>query len=197
MYNYLRYKMFWASTCLALLTGCATAQKPTPKDESVNIPDISVAEAVEAAEAALNGMHFVVEKADPVQGIIRTKPLTGAQFFELWRSDNVGLAQTVEASVQTLRRSVELHLEPVGDQVRIDCHVRVQRLSLPANEIASVSQAYRLYSASTPAVQRLELEPEQEKRLAWIDLGEDSALAERILKRIIQRIPQQEKDEAT
>jgi hypothetical protein len=180
-----------------VLAGCATAQKPTPNNGSVNIADISVAEAVEAAEAALSGMHFVVEKADPIQGVIRTKPLTGAQFFELWRSDNVGPAQTMEASLHTLRRFVELRLHSDGSQVHVSCSVHVQRLSLPASEIASVSQAYRMYSASTATVQRLELRPEQREGLAWIDLGEDPALAERILKHIVQKIPQQEKDETT
>lgn len=182
---------------LALVAGCATAQKPAPKGGSVNIADISVAEAIDTAQAALIRMHFVIEKADPVQGVIRTKPLTGAQFFELWRSDNVGAAQTAEASLHTLRRSVELRVQPSGSELRIDCTVRVQRLSLPANEVASVSQAYRMYSRSTPTIQRLELEPEQQEGLAWIDLGEDPALAERILERIIQNIPHQEKDETT
>jgi hypothetical protein len=189
--------LIWMLTGLALVAGCAGTPQPTPRDGSVNIADISVAEAMNTAEAALNRMHFVIEKADPIQGIITTKPLTGAQFFELWRADNVGAAQTAEASLHTLRRSVELRVQPRGDELRIDCTVRIQRLSLPANEVASVSQAYRMYSRSTPTIQRLELEPAQQAGLAWIDLGEDPALAERILQRILQNIPHQEKDETT
>jgi len=191
-------KWYWMWLSLLVVAGCATPQpQPAPRDGSVNIADISVAEAMAVTEAALSRMQFAIDKADPEQGIIRTKPLTGAQFFEFWRSDNVGPAQALEANLQTLRRSVELRLQPDGDQVRIDCHVHVQRLSLPANEVASVSQAYRMYSASTRTIQRLELEPEQQAGLAWIDLGEDPALAERILERILQRIPHQERDETT
>lgn len=182
---------------LVLAAGCATSPRAVPKDGSVNIADVSMAEAMSVAEAALGRMHFVIEKADPQRGIIRTKPLTGAQFFEFWRSDNVGPARVVEANLHTLRRSVELRLQPDGGQIRIDCHVHVQRLSLPANEVASVSQAYRMYSKSTPTIQRLELEPGQQEDLAWIDLGEDRALAERILKRVAERIGYQEKDETT
>ncbi|UCD52452.1 MAG: hypothetical protein JSW27_07410 [Phycisphaerales bacterium] len=191
----MRNRVFWMSVCLALAAGCATAPKPTPKDGFVNVADISMAEATAAAKAALSRMHFVVEKADPTEGVIRTRPLTGAQFFEFWRSDNAGPEQTAEASLHTLRRWVEIHVQPSDDQLRIDCTVRVQRLSLPANEITSVSQAYRMYSASTPTIQRLELRPEQQEGLAWIDLEDDPALADRILKRIIQRIPQPEEDE--
>jgi len=197
MYRHKREKLFWMLVGLVLVGGCAAPQRAVPEDQSVNIADISMAEAMSAAEAVLGGMHFVIEKTDPVQGIIRTRPLTGGQFFELWRSDNVGPAQGLEANLHTLRRSAELHVRPSGDQIHIDCTVRVQRLSLPANKVASVSQAYRMYSRSTPTLQRLELEPGQKQDLTWIDLGEDPALAERILKRIARRIQPQEKDETT
>lgn len=189
--------MFWILMGLMLVAGCAAPQGAAPKEGSVNIANVSMADAMTVAEAALGRMHFVIEKADPQQGIIRTKPLTGAQFFEFWRSDNVGPARVVQANLHTLRRSVELRLQPDGGQIRIHCHVNVQRLSLPANEVASVSQAYRMYSKSTPTIQRLELAPEQQEGLAWIDLGEDPALAERVLKRIAERIQPQEKDETT
>jgi hypothetical protein len=197
MRKYMINRVFWMLACLALAGGCATAHKLTPKDGSVNVSAISMAEAMEAAGATLSRMHFVVEKADPTAGVIRTKPLTGAQFFEFWRSDNVSPAQMAEASMHTLRRWVELRIQPSEGQLRIDCTVRVERLSLPANEIASVSQAYRMYSVSTPAIQRLELGPEQQQGLAWIDLGDDPALAERILTRIVESIPQPEEDETT
>ena len=182
---------------LVLAGGCAAPQRAVPEDQSVNIADTSMAEAMSAAEAVLGGMHFVIEKADPVQGLIRTRPLTGGQFFELWRCDNVGPAQALEANLHTLRRSVELHVRPSGDQMQIDCTVHVQRLSLPANDVASVSQAYRMYSRSTPTLQRLELQPGQKEELTWIDLGEDPALAGRILKRIARKIQRLERDETT
>ena len=180
-----------------LLAGCAAPQGGALREESVNITAVSMADAMNVAEATLSRMQFVIEKADLNQGIIRTRPLTGAQFFEFWRSDNVGPTQALEANLQTLRRSVELHLTPYGDQIRMDCHVHVQRLSLPANEVASVSQAYRMYSKSTPTMQRLELEPEQREGLAWIDLGEDPSLAKRILKQVTERICSEGKDETT
>lgn len=197
MHQHRRDSVFCGLIGLLLLAGCATAPKPASEDGSVNILDTSMDEAMAAAEAALTRMQFVVEKADLDQGVIRTKPLTGAQFFEFWRSDNVGPADTLQANLHTLRRSVELRLRPQGNQVRIDCRVHVERLSLPANEIASISQAYRLHSGSSATIQRLELEPEQRDRLAWMDQGDDPALAERILQRIARRILHREKDETS
>ena len=197
MPNHRRNRLFRMLTALVLIAGCTTTPRPAPKDGSVKVAGISMAEAVDAAETALSRMQFVIAKADRQQGMIATRPLTGAQFFEFWRCDNAGPAEALQANLQTLRRSVELHFRPDGDQIHIDCRVHVQRLSLPANEVASVSQAYRMYSRSTPTLQRLELEPEQQEGLAWIDLGEDPALAQRVLKHIIQRMHRQEKDETT
>ncbi len=197
MRQHRRHSLFWELIGLILVAGCATASRPVPEDGSVNIPDISLDEAMAVAQATLGRMQFVIEKADSHAGIIRTKPLTGAQFFEFWRSDNVGPADALQANLHTLRRSVELHLQSRGDQVRIACRVHVERLSLPANEIASVSQAYRLHSSSSATIQRLEMEPEQRARMAWMDLGDDPALAERILQRIARRMVHREKDETS
>jgi hypothetical protein len=197
MRKFQRHGWFWILTGLVLAAGCATTPSARPEGGSVNIADVNMAEAMDVAQASLSRMHFVVEKADPQQGLIVTKPLSGGQFFEFWRSDNVGPAQTVEANLHTLRRAVQLQLQPTNGQIRILCTVHVQRLSVPANEVASVSQAYRMYSRSTRTTQRLELEPGQEAGLAWIDQGQDPALADRILKRIVQRMHHQEKDETT
>ena len=184
--------LFCAGVALALLAGCATPrnQATEPGQDALRLSNVSVADAMTAAEDVLGRMHFVLEKADRQQGLIRTKPLSGAQLLEFWRSDNVGPAQTLEANLHTLRRSVELQFRPGEDHLAIDCTVKVQRLSLPENEVASVSQAYRIYSRSTPTVQRLELEPWQEEGLAWIDLGDDPLLAQRILKRIARNFQQ-------
>ena len=187
-----RQDMFCVSLALGLLAGCATPRHQATEAEqgALRLSNVSVIDAMTAAEDVLGRMHFVVGKADRRQGVIRTKPLSGAQVLEFWRSDNVGPTQTLEANLHTLRRSVELQFRPATDHLAIDCTVQVQRLSLPENEVASVSQAYRIYSRSTPTVQRLELEPWQEEGLAWIDLGDDPLLAQRILKRIARNFQQ-------
>lgn len=190
-----RLSYLWLA--LVALAGCATSQRHEVEveEDTLYATDITVADAMVAAEDVLTRMHFLVDKADPERGLLRTKPLSGAQFLELWRSDNVGAAQALEANLHTLRRSAELRFRPGEDQVTIECTVSVQRLSLPENKVASVSQAYRMYSRSTQSIQRLELEPWQKEGLAWIDLGDDPMLAQRILKRIAREIQGQEKDE--
>jgi hypothetical protein len=165
---------------------------------------ITVAAVMAAADDVLSQMQFPIEKLDPQHGIIRTRPLRAGQIFEFWRSDNIGPFNTAEANLQTIRRSVELRVkkqatdrgpEAVGASgpqaaagLCIECDVSVQRLSLPGNEIASVSQAYRIHSRSEPTVQRLAVTPQQEQAMAWVDLGRDPQLAAEILRRVAQRL---------
>jgi hypothetical protein len=181
-----------AAAALALPLGCAGQKQAYRPAEPLRLEGVSRAQVMQAAERTLGEMHFVIEKLDAGQGVIRTEPLRGAQAFEFWRSDNVGLHNTAEANLHTIRRSVELRIREEQGQVCVDCNVPVQRLSLPENKVASVSQAYQMHSASTATVQRLQLSPQQRRGMTWIDMDQDSPLATRILDLIAQKIGQSE-----
>ncbi len=182
------------------LLGCAGPNKTASSAPTQMIcPDsVTKAEVVQAAEYVLTRMQFPIEKLDVQQGIVRTRPLRGAQFFELWRSDNVGAYNGTEAGLQSIRRSVELRVKPEdrgqrtedrGDaHLCVECSVAVQRLSLPGNEVTGVSAAYGIYARNTPTVQRVAVNQPSRRAMAWIDLGEDPALAARILARVEQRL---------
>jgi hypothetical protein len=207
--------------CLAALplvgaqlgTGCASGPaasvaEPNGPAEAVRIvcPDgVTKAEAIRAAEFVLIRMHFPIEKLDVERGFVRTRALRGAQFLELWRSDNASAHAFAEANLQSIRRSVELQvtseavdrppaagdacgLPPAASRLCLECQVAVQRLSLPGNEVSGVSAAYGIYAQNTPTVQRLPVDRQQRQGMAWIDLGPDRALAARILERIQQRL---------
>ena len=146
---------------------------------------------MQAAEECLSKMHFAIDKADTEQGYIRTRPLTGAQWFEFWRSDNVGTCNTAEANIQDIRRTVELNIGPSGEQLCICCVVTVQRLSLPERKIISSARPYGMFTKSGESMQQLKLSEEQKKAAVWLDLGEDEALGAEILKRLENQIAQQ------
>ncbi len=197
-------------SCVALAgtllgAGCGGQNASRPPVQAVYAERATRATVLQAAHEVLSRMQFPIEKLDVEQGIVRTRPLRGAQFFEFWRSDNAGPFNVAEANLQTIRRSVEIRvkkraadhrqkagdafgLQPATSGLCIECGVSVQRLSLPGNEIASVSQAYRIHSQSTPTVQRLAVTPQQERGMAWVDLGQDPQLAAEILRRVAQRL---------
>ncbi len=170
-------------TFTLMLTGCCT-QESYQALEQVCLQQMDMAEAMQAVEVVLADMHFTIDKSDTDIGFIRTRPLPGAQLFEFWRDDNVGAFNTAEANLHTTRRVAQLSLSQQGEQLCINCDVRTYRLSLPEHEVTSSAKAYQMFSRSTPSMQKLELNPEQQKNMAWVDLGRDEQLATKILKRI-------------
>jgi hypothetical protein len=146
--------------------------------------DIGTADLMEVAEDVLANMYFTIEKADADSGLIRTRPLPGAQFFEFWRSDNVGADNTLAANLHTIRRTVTLDISQQGQELRIGCNVQAKRLSLPERQVSNSARVYGMFSQSSQSLQRLKLNPEQKRQMAWIDLGRDSRLEGEILKRI-------------
>ena len=181
---------------LCLLAGC-TEQQQFKAVEQICVPNLDEAEAMQAAEETLGEMHFTIDKSDTELGFIRTRPLAGAQFFEFWRSDNVGPFNSLEANLHSIRRIVQLDISPrdlpgskpgSGGQLCIGCNVKVYRMSLPECQVSSSARAYGMFSKSTASMQRLELNPEQKKGMAWVDLGRAPKLETEILKRIEKRI---------
>ncbi len=188
-------RTFALVTCTLALASCDRQQRVTIVGP-ISASDIGTAEAMEVAEDVLARMHFAIEKADVPTGYIRTRPLAGAQFFEFWRSDNVGLDNSLQANLHTIRRTAELNMTARDNgQLEIDCDVRVQRLSLPEREIGSNARAYGMYTRSSPTLQKLRFDALQIKGIAWIDLKNDELLAAEILKRIRKRLAPRASDE--
>ncbi len=173
-----------------LLAGC-TEQQQYEAVKPICVDNIDKLQAMEVAEDILVKMHFTIEKADTKGGFIRTRPLSGAQFFEFWRSDNVGAGNWLESNLHSIKRIVELNISEQnegppqsGNRLCINCDVRIYRLSLPERPVSSSARAYDMFSISSSALQRIEIDPEQKEGMAWIDLGKDTQLAAEILKRI-------------
>jgi hypothetical protein len=173
--------------CVLVLFGCA-GQQQYAAAEPVCVENVDNSTVIEMVEDVLAGMHFTIDKADAEMGLIRTKPLTGAQFFEFWRSDNLGSDNWLRANLHSIRRIVELNINEQDEGLCVSCSVQVQRLSLPERDVGGEAHAYEMFSISGPALQKLQLDSEQKAAMVWIDLGQDSQLAAEILNRIEQRI---------
>lgn len=192
--NKLKSSLFMVCAALLPLAGCAETQRYETVKQ-ICVPDIGMAEAMQIAEDVLGEMHFTIDKADAELGVIRTRPLAGAQFFEFWRKDNIGAFNAAEANLHSIRRIAECSLKQQGTQLCIHCNVNTQRLRLPEREIRSRSRAYEMFSQSGPSRQTLKLHDEQRRTMAWVDLGEDRQLATVILKRIENKITKIQKED--
>ncbi len=167
-----------------LFISCAPSYQETHVIDPVCFTNTPSTAVFETTKDVLRHMYFTIDKADPNNGYIRTHPLPGAQTFECWRSDNVGLYNTMEANLHSIRRIVELNVTEEREQVCLACSVHVQRLNVPQQQVISTAQAYRILSESTTTIQRLTFGPEQQTAMQWEDLGQDPLLAEHIIKQI-------------
>ena len=166
-----------------LLAGCGKSEQ-FEAVEQICIKDAGKQAAMKTAQQVLGEMSFPIEKADASAGYIRTRPLEGGQFFELWRSDNIGAFNSGEANLHTIRRVVEMNITSEDGELCIDCVARTYRLSLPASGDTVVSHAYEVFSKCQAALQKFELSEEQKENMVWLELGNDEMLSTEILKRL-------------
>ena len=183
-------KLF-ACSLLFWLAGCAE-NKYTKTIEQLCPPAADRTAAMTTAERVLAEMHFGIEKFDIDAGYIRTAPLSGAQSFELWRSDSVGSFNQTEADLHSIRRAVEINISEQAGQLCINCKATTQRLSLPQS---TAGQNRPVMSPDQRSVQTFKLGHEQKSNLTWTDLGRDNQLETEILKRIEKQLAAPKKEQ--
>jgi hypothetical protein len=171
-----------------LLSGCAQKQI---QHEPICLANLDLATVMKQSELVLLKMNFVVDKADISAGIMRTKPLSGGQFFEIWRKDNRDGYSRAMSNLHSIQRTAVLNFMQKNDLLCIDCNVTIERLSIPEKEIDSSARAYSMFSRSSESRQNLYLNPEQEKMMDWVDIGRDQNLEAAILQKIYKRIKTQ------
>ncbi len=179
------YLVICITALILACTGCSQNDKVQAKTINAGC-DVDTAMA--ATEQVLVKMNFIINKFDKNLGIITTHPLSGAQGFELWRSDNAGDFNTAEANLHSIRRAVTVKVTPQDPKVVIECDVQTQRLSMPENDISYSSQIHNAFSNSSSDMQSLHMNKGQRKKAHWIDLGSDIELANRIIAKINQKI---------
>jgi hypothetical protein len=167
--------------------GCSRPREVVSSDP-VCLPRINTSAAMEAARAVLEDMRFSIEKYDPDALYIRTRPLSGAQFFEFWRQDNASAYTAARANLQSLRRVVEIEATPYPDRTCLECRVYVQKLSLPEQPIRGSKRLAETYTESSATQQSLQIEPKQLEQMEWLDAGLDRDLEQKILTKIREKV---------
>ncbi len=164
------------------LAGCGGNQKAGLVKE-VTISDANMQRAVEISEDVLRDFNFTVAKEDVNSGFIRTRPLTGGQFFEFWRKDNVGSQEVLESSIQDIRRTVQVYINQAGANFTISCDVKVQRLYLPQANASNAGLRFDRITGQQIRTTELSLDIDT-KTITWIDLPDDTKLSSVMLKKI-------------
>jgi hypothetical protein len=144
----------------------------------------NIGEAMDICEDVLVKMHFQIEKFDVDKGFIKTRPLRGAQFFEFWRSDNVGAENKKNSNMHSILRTVELQITENNGEFCVECDTRMRRLSIPSRDLSGSTGKGGTFTGSSRSFPKLRPDTDN---LEWIEMGTDSALEQRILGRILYK----------
>jgi hypothetical protein len=174
--------LFIMIACVSF-SGCASQQQVV-SDDPVCLPNTPTDQAMQAAQAVLLKMQFEIEKYDTDARYIRTRPLSGAQFFEVWKQDNASASAAAQANLYSLRRIVELECTPQETTTCVQCRVRVLRLSIPEAPIEGAGRMGGIHTESSTRYQTLEVDRDKQLQIEWIEAGPDHDLERKILERI-------------
>lgn len=179
--------VFSAVVISAVFSGCAS-QGQVVSTDPLCVPDTSVTRSMEAASAALKSIRFQIEKYDEKAGYIRTRPLSGGQFFEFWQHDNASAFAAAQSNLQSVQRTVEIEVYPSGSTTCVRCSVQVMRLSVPEQPICSMIMLPHALTGVSGDDQMLSISSARAEQVEWLDAGYDRALENKILKKIKNKL---------
>ena len=169
---------------VCLLAGCAGPGRHELQKNPMLIHDESQA-VYQAASDQLVRRGFDLELVSPVAGVIRTAPHISSSLYEFWSHDTQGSRSSLEATLHTIRRTVQLSIVPVGsgDQ-QITCQVTVQRYGLDAARYGGSPNPQSVFSAMSSGMPSIAGRDYDHRGDYWVALGRDTALENAILNDI-------------
>lgn len=140
-------------------------------------------------QETLRRHHLQLDRIDRTAGVITTKPEASQHFFEFWRKDVATARDAWEASLNPIRRWVEVRLLATDEQSwkEISVLVHKQRLSSPDRQFNSTGAAYQYFGESLPSTIGQHRVTAQTDR--WYDVGRDPAMEHRLLTAIVEQSP--------
>ena len=185
-----------ASTLLTIalvgvaLVGCAGPQQPdyvSSRQLSVAKPSDQADQLWEAVQETLRRHCFQLDRVDHRAGAITTLPEISRHFFEMWRHDVETRDDFWEATLNPIRRWVEVTLSREDQQSwgKLSVAVHKERLSSPDRQFNSTGAAYQYFGDSLPSTTGLIRVTKGHDR--WLDLGRDPAMEDYLLRAILSR----------
>jgi hypothetical protein len=212
MMSSLTLRALLAPAVLLACTGCITRpQDPSATQPATAVPRAQVQPAYwleqpsivsvqsndfdrlwTATEDVARDFLFQIDRTDYRSGLLTTRPMVSAQWFEPWRHDVQTFGDAVESSLATIRRTLRFEFERLDDGTfRVWPKVLVERQALAERRITS-AVSYRQVFAR-PARPDLRPRGTRESDVGvflpdryWYAIGRDDAL-ERALARSIAK----------
>ncbi|MCG3132702.1 MAG: hypothetical protein FLDDKLPJ_03568 [Phycisphaerae bacterium] len=173
-----------------VLCGCQRPLAgPSPAVSTVELPSAESYDALwVAVRESLRDEGFRLALVDRFNGRVTTEPVVSQHFFEFWRRDVATPADWWQATLNPIRRRVEVLLPPPADgahATELQVAVRKERLSSPERQFNESGAFFQFFGYALPPVAGGgELQPEADR---WIPVGEDAAMAQVYLAAILKR----------
>ncbi len=163
----------------------------TSQGVSVAEPSEQADQLWEAVQETLRRGRFPLDRVDRAAGVITTVPENSQHFFEFWRHDVDTPRDAWEATLNPMRRWVEVSLPRTdeGTWTQLSVVVHKERLSSPDRQFNSSGAAYQYFGDSLPSTTGLARISEKDDR--WLDCGRDPAMEDYLLRAILKRCPAQ------
>ena len=177
------------TSALATL-GCSSPRR----GEYQSSRGVSVAEPSEqadqlwvAVQETLRRGRFQLDRVDRRAGVITTMPESSQHFFEFWRHDVDTPRDAWEATMNPMRRWVEVSLARADDGMwtQLAVVVHKERLSSPDRQFNSSGAAYQYFGESLPSTTGLSRVTAKDDH--WLDCGRDPAMEDYLLRAILKR----------
>ncbi len=183
-----------ASSCWVIsLTGCVSTGRVVPDPPPPTSYSVAAADADRlwaAAEQTLRQQQFGIDRLDRRTGLMTTFPVGSQHWFEFWRRDVATTRDWAEASLNPIRRWVEVSVAPdapteSSDVARLTVSVHKERLSTPDRQFNSSGAAYQYFGSSLPSTTgAVRVAPLDDR---WLNQGRDTAMEARLLAAIIDQ----------
>ena len=176
---------------VAICTGCRTPERAEYRSvvqlACDNSRDHGADPVWEATQAVLRSHNFTLDRVDRRAGLITTLPETSQHFFEVWRRDVRSWRDYLEASLNPVRRWVEISLTPLpetrGQELAVLVHK--ERLSSPDRQFNTSGAAYQFFAGGLPSTTGIPEVTAAHER--WIGGGRDPILEDYLLQLILER----------
>ena len=140
---------------------------------------------------SINDYHFQVAREDRLEGVIETEFKPGANVFEPWHPDAVGLGNRLEGTFQSIQRRAIVTILPTNMRGHYQIGVQVQKQLEDLDGLAANSPGDATFSESRPFSRNLQNVVGQTTPSAWIDQGRDLALEQHMLSHIRASLPKE------
>ena len=157
---------------------------------SVAEPSEQADQLWEAVQETLRRGRFQLDRIDRQAGVITTMPEASQHFFEFWRHDVDTPRDRWEATLNPMRRWVEVSLTRADDGpwTQLAVVVHKERLTSPDRQFNSSGAAYQYFGESLPSTTGQSRVTAKDDH--WLDCGRDPAMEDYLLRKILDRCPE-------